>query len=156
MGMVVTEGQRLSACTGLAIRFVCTVRKLVSLTGYIPQIIQDYNSNSNTDQVNCVLLVSAVVANMKLFQSLALLAQISATLGADTNAWKSRTIYFALTDRIARNENDGGGGGCNNYGDYCGGTFKGLQGKLDYIKGMGFDAIWISPVVASMHYLVTP
>ncbi|KAG8406453.1 hypothetical protein J3458_021285 [Metarhizium acridum] len=27
-------------------------------------------------------------------------------------------------------------------GDYCGGTFQGLQAKLDYIRGMGFDAIW--------------
>ena len=92
---------------------------------------------------------------MKLMQSWALLAQISAVVGADANSWKSRTIYFALTDRIARNENDGGGVGCNNYGDYCGGTFKGLQGKLDYIKGMGFDAVWISPVVASMWSLIT-
>lgn len=24
---------------------------------------------------------------------------------------------------------------------YCGGTYKGLTGKLDYIKGMGFDVV---------------
>ncbi|KAJ4158535.1 uncharacterized protein LMH87_009057 [Akanthomyces muscarius] len=84
---------------------------------------------------------------MKLTASLALLAQALAALGADTNSWKSRTIYFALTDRVARNENDNGGGSCGNLGNYCGGTFKGLQGKLDYIKGMGFDAIWITPVI---------
>lgn len=24
---------------------------------------------------------------------------------------------------------------------YCGGTYKGLAGKLDYIKGMGFDVV---------------
>lgn len=30
--------------------------------------------------------------------------------------------------------------------NYCGGTFKGLQDNLDYISGMGFDAIWISPI----------
>lgn len=29
---------------------------------------------------------------------------------------------------------------------YCGGTFKGIENNLDYITGMGFDAIWISPV----------
>lgn len=33
------------------------------------------------------------------------------------------------------------------YGNYCGGTFEGLSQKLPYITGMGFDAIWISPVV---------
>jgi alpha-amylase len=31
--------------------------------------------------------------------------------------------------------------------NYCGGTFKGIQNNLSYIKGMGFDAVWISPVV---------
>ncbi|KAG6267292.1 hypothetical protein E4U48_005134 [Claviceps purpurea] len=68
---------------------------------------------------------------------------------ADANAWKSRSIYFAFTDRIARNGSDNGGGACGNLGNYCGGTFRGIQGKLDYIKGMGFDAIWISPIVAN-------
>lgn len=68
---------------------------------------------------------------------------------ADTNAWKSRSIYFVLTDRIARSSSDTGGNACGNLGNYCGGTFKGLESKLDYIKGLGFDAIWITPVVAS-------
>lgn len=68
---------------------------------------------------------------------------------ADANAWKSRSIYFALTDRIARGSTDSGGGSCGNLKDYCGGVFKGLESKLDYIQGMGFDAIWITPVVAS-------
>lgn len=86
---------------------------------------------------------------MKLTASLTLLTQALAVLGADTTSWKSRTIYFALTDRVARSENDNGGNACGNLGDYCGGTFKGLQSKLDYIKGMGFDAIWITPVIES-------
>ena len=32
-------------------------------------------------------------------------------------------------------------------GNYCGGTFEGIVDRLDYIAGMGFDAIWISPIV---------
>lgn len=68
---------------------------------------------------------------------------------ADTAAWKSRSIYFVLTDRVARSSSDTGGSPCSNLGKYCGGTFKGLESKLDYIKGLGFDAIWITPVVAS-------
>ena len=32
-------------------------------------------------------------------------------------------------------------------GNYCGGTFEAIAEKLDYITGMGFDAIWISPIV---------
>jgi alpha-amylase len=68
---------------------------------------------------------------------------------ADTSAWKSRSIYFVLTDRIARSSSDTGGNSCSNLGNYCGGTFKGLESKLDYIMGLGFDAVWITPVVAS-------
>ncbi|KAM0546244.1 hypothetical protein ACHAPJ_010927 [Fusarium lateritium] len=68
---------------------------------------------------------------------------------ADAAAWKSRNIYFALTDRVARSADDSGGNACGNLGNYCGGTFKGLESKLDYIKGMGFDAIWITPVVSN-------
>lgn len=78
------------------------------------------------------------------------LLHLSVVLAANTTDWKSRSIYFALTDRIARNESDSGGNSCSDLGQYCGGTFKGLQSKLDYIRGMGFDAIWISPVVESM------
>jgi alpha-amylase len=50
-----------------------------------------------------------------------------------------------LTDRFSKNSS--GGGACTNLGDYCGGTWNGIKNHLDYIKGMGFDAIWISPVV---------
>ncbi|CAI6337087.1 unnamed protein product [Periconia digitata] len=86
---------------------------------------------------------------MQFFRSLlALLLQVTTIVtAADTNAWKSRSIYFALTDRVARDGSDNGGSSCSNLGNYCGGTFKGLESKLDYIQGMGFDAIWITPVI---------
>ncbi|KAF9732154.1 hypothetical protein PMIN06_005383 [Paraphaeosphaeria minitans] len=74
---------------------------------------------------------------------------VSLVAAADTVAWKSRSIYFVLTDRIARSSDDIGGSACGNLGNYCGGTFKGLESKLDYIKGAGFDAVWITPVVAN-------
>ena len=57
--------------------------------------------------------------------------------------WKSRSIYQILTDRFARSS---GTNKCN-LGSYCGGDYKALTKKLDYIKGMGFDAIWISPII---------
>lgn len=88
-----------------------------------------------------------------LFPTLAtvLACLLRGALTADTAAWRSRNIYFVLTDRVARDDSDSGGDACSNLGAYCGGTFKGLASKLDYIKGMGFDAIWITPVVASMY-----
>ena len=39
---------------------------------------------------------------------------------------------------------------CGDLRKYCGGTFKGIEKKLDYIKGMGFSAIWISPIPENM------
>ncbi|KAH7136192.1 glycoside hydrolase superfamily [Dendryphion nanum] len=75
------------------------------------------------------------------------LSLCSFAAAADTSAWKLRSIYFVLTDRIARSSSDTGGSSCVDLGRYCGGTFKGLESKLDYIKELGFDAIWITPVV---------
>lgn len=56
--------------------------------------------------------------------------------------WKSRTIYQILTDRFYKD----GKGNCDVF-QYCGGTYDGITKNLDYIAGMGFDAIWISPIV---------
>ena len=61
-----------------------------------------------------------------------------------TEEWRSRTIYQIITDRFART--DGSTEPCKDLTKYCGGTFKGLEKNLDYIKNMGFDAIWISPI----------
>lgn len=73
---------------------------------------------------------------------------------APLDSWRDRVIYQVITDRF-----EGGSGNCTSifdkvgvctYGDYCNGTFSGLVSKLDYIQDMGFDAIWISPVVANV------
>lgn len=53
-----------------------------------------------------------------------------------------------LTDRFAKT-NTADTAACGNLGNYCGGTWKGMEQKLDYIKNLGFDAIWITPIVES-------
>ncbi|KAI7859939.1 a-amylase [Circinella umbellata] len=65
--------------------------------------------------------------------------------GADD--WRDRSIYQILTDRFATGGSDSGD--CGSLSGYCGGTFKGVVSQLDYIAGMGFDAIWISPIPAN-------
>lgn len=66
--------------------------------------------------------------------------------------FRDETIYFLITDRFVNGDptND------NIWGDeyipgnlkyYQGGDFKGLIENLDYIKDMGFTAIWITPPV---------
>ena len=72
------------------------------------------------------------------------LLSITAIASKTKAEWKQRSIYQILTDRFATS--DGSSPSCT-LSKYCGGTWKGIQNKLDYIAGMGFDAIWISPIV---------
>lgn len=77
--------------------------------------------------------------------ALVFLAIIAVSMAAHSTAeWKKRTIYQIITDRFART--DGSTAPCADLHKYCGGTFKGIENNLDYIKNMGFDAIWISPI----------
>ncbi|CZR53768.1 related to alpha-amylase A precursor [Phialocephala subalpina] len=85
------------------------------------------------------------------FNTAALVALASSTVSALSPAqWRSQSIYQVLTDRFART--DGSTTATCNTGDgiYCGGTFQGIINHLDYIQGMGFTAIWISPIVTNL------
>eukprot|EP00416_Gambierdiscus_australes_P022744 CAMPEP_0171059208 /NCGR_PEP_ID=MMETSP0766_2-20121228/3051_1 /TAXON_ID=439317 /ORGANISM="Gambierdiscus australes, Strain CAWD 149" /LENGTH=595 /DNA_ID=CAMNT_0011514631 /DNA_START=41 /DNA_END=1828 /DNA_ORIENTATION=- len=67
----------------------------------------------------------------------------------DSSALAGKSMYFLLVDRFGRS--DGNLKACadneeeNNV--WCGGTISGAIEHLDYIKGMGFDCVWITPVV---------
>ncbi|WP_027343774.1 carbohydrate binding domain-containing protein [Hamadaea tsunoensis] len=73
-------------------------------------------------------------------------------LGGDP---RKESIYFVLTARFYDGDtsNDRGGsqnvssGNAANNDPMFRGDFKGLIDKLDYIKALGFSAIWITPVV---------
>lgn len=73
-------------------------------------------------------------------------------LGGDP---RKDSIYFVLTARFYDGDsaNDRGGsqhvksGNAANNDPMFRGDFKGLVEKLDYVKGLGFSAIWITPVV---------
>ena len=73
---------------------------------------------------------------------------LAAVQAGDTADWKKRSVYQVLTDRFARS--DGSTSACNNLSGYCGGDYQGMIQNLDYVKGMGFDAIWISPIVDNL------
>lgn len=75
---------------------------------------------------------------------LALLSSIASAAAHSASEWRERSIYQIITDRFWRP--DGSTEQCSNWHSYCGGTWKGIEEKLDYIKGMGFSAIWISPI----------
>lgn len=67
------------------------------------------------------------------------------TQAATSDQWRERTIYQVLTDRFALPK--GVSATCADLSTYCGGTYSALIGQLDYIQGMGFDALWISPML---------
>ena len=86
-----------------------------------------------------VALAASVVALLAVTAALGP-AAVAAKSAAE---WTDRRIYQVLTDRFARPASETSS--CN-FNAYCGGTFAGLMDHLDYIAGMGFNAIWISPV----------
>ncbi|KAF8139657.1 glycoside hydrolase family 13 protein [Boletus edulis] len=73
---------------------------------------------------------------------------------ADAQSWRSRSIYQVMTDRFALQDVSDGTAynvPCNTSAlQYCGGAWRGIVDHLDYIQGMGFDAIWISPPFANV------
>ncbi|KAH9926592.1 alpha-amylase [Epithele typhae] len=73
----------------------------------------------------------------------------SSAFAATAEQWQNRTIYQLVTDRFAV-EGDSGPSCDTSKKTYCGGTWKGIISKLDYIQGMGFDAVWISPVTKNV------
>jgi alpha-amylase len=66
---------------------------------------------------------------------------------ANSAQWRTQSIYQIMTDRFART--DGSAPSCD-VNLYCGGSWRGIIDKLDYIQGMGFTAIYISPVTENM------
>ncbi|OLL23553.1 Alpha-amylase A type-1/2 [Neolecta irregularis DAH-3] len=80
---------------------------------------------------------------------LALLCPLLA-LAATTDSWRARSVYQIITDRFARSD-PADLTPCDPLKkEYCGGTWKGIHDHLDYIQGMGFSAIWISPIVENI------
>ncbi|KAJ0419932.1 glycoside hydrolase superfamily [Aspergillus carlsbadensis] len=69
---------------------------------------------------------------------------------ANLAAWKSRSIYQTMTDRFARTDGSTTQACNTTAGLYCGGTWRGTLNELDYIQGMGFDAVMISPIVENV------
>lgn len=79
---------------------------------------------------------------------LAVAVAASGVTGLNADGWRSQSIYQVLTDRFARTDLSTSAG-CD-VSKYCGGTYQGIIKKLDYIQGMGFSAIWISPIVKNI------
>ncbi|PCG89426.1 Glycoside hydrolase, superfamily [Penicillium occitanis (nom. inval.)] len=64
--------------------------------------------------------------------------------------WRSQSIYFLLTDRFARTDGSTSASCDLSQRAYCGGSWQGIIDHLDYIQGMGFTAVWITPITKQM------
>ena len=61
--------------------------------------------------------------------------------------WRDCWMYFVLLDRFA-NHQSAPKGPWNQRFDYRqGGTFKGITGRLDYLRDLGVKALWLSPIL---------
>jgi secreted pullulanase len=76
-------------------------------------------------------------------------------VGNDDFDWDESIIYFMLTDRFFDGDSS------NNHhqtdvdrGAYQGGDFEGITAKLDYLKNLGVNTIWISPIVENVEFNV--
>jgi glycosidase len=51
--------------------------------------------------------------------------------------WRDQWIYFLMVDR---------------FNGYQGGSYRGIQEQLPYLKKLGIGAIWLSPVLENLHF----
>lgn len=69
--------------------------------------------------------------------------------------WDEAVIYFMVTDRFFDgNSSNNTASGAETYGTndglYHGGDFAGVTAKLDYLKDLGVNTIWITPIVENI------
>lgn len=93
--------------------------------------------------ITCLLLfIMATICSVK---------SDAATFIGDRNDFRDETIYFVMTTRFYDGDSSNNtycwDGTLNENDPEWRGDFKGLIQKLDYIKALGFTAVWITPVV---------
>ena len=81
--------------------------------------------------------------------------QGEAVLHVPSPDWRDQIIYFLMTDRFDNGDpaNDDQHAGEFDPADgskYNGGDLRGVERRLDYIRGLGATAVWITPPVANL------
>lgn len=66
--------------------------------------------------------------------------------------WEDQVVYFLMTDRFNDGDPANNDQGAGEYdpavlGKYSGGDLRGIEQKIDYIKGLGATVVWITPPV---------
>lgn len=104
-------------------------------------------------------LVAATIAVLSLLNYSAVADDLTSLARPTIRSGASNSqIYFVMTDRFANADTSNDEAGLTGFsaitgydptdiGFFHGGDFKGLTSKLDYLKGLGFNSIWITPPV---------
>ena len=104
-------------------------------------------------------LVAATIAVLSLLSYSAVADDLTSLARPTIRSGASNSqIYFVMTDRFANADTSNDEAGLTGFsaitgydptdiGFFHGGDFKGLTSKLDYLKGLGFNSIWITPPV---------
>jgi glycosidase len=104
-------------------------------------------------------LIAAAVVALSFFSYSAAAEDLTALARPTVRGGASNSqIYFVMTDRFANGDTSNDEAGLTGFsavtgydptdiGYYHGGDLKGLSSKLDYIHGLGFNSIWITPPV---------
>mmetsp|Transcript_44928 Transcript_44928/g.103850 ORF Transcript_44928/g.103850 Transcript_44928/m.103850 type:complete len:609 (-) Transcript_44928:171-1997(-) len=118
---------------------------------------------SDVTRVGCLRRTAALTAVAGLAFGLVLLTTTRSTLergrqlrGSPQNSPqdgtrnpKGKSWYFVVVDSFARTNGDNKPCDTSVHG-WCEGTIKGVTQHLDYIQGMGFDCVWITPVLKQL------
>ena len=73
--------------------------------------------------------------------------------------WRDQVIYFAMIDRFDDGDPTNNDQGADEYdpasnAKYSGGDLRGIERRLDYIRGLGATTLWITPPVANQWWNV--
>ncbi len=146
-----------SPVTAAAVSAGSKTYSLSDFSGGVLRIkVSDLGINSENQTINVVAKITNGIGTSS---KTAGLTTKSAPQVPDTFTWDNANVYFVIQDRFY----DGDSSNNNSYGrvsvdekgkiigTFHGGDIKGLTEKLDYLNGLGVNAIWLTALYEQAH-----
>lgn len=127
-----------------------------------PELLEvSLSVTQETEPGEYTLPVTVVDANNNPVETSVTVNVVAKTETENDFDWDEAVIYFMVTDRFFDGDSsNNGANGAETYkesptgkesdGLYHGGDFKGVTEKLDYLKKLGVNTIWITPIVENI------
>lgn len=121
----------------------------IPYSDHLPTFVYGDDAGWNTTEIESVAQTSPFAYLVRAYPS--------GPVTASPSDWRDLNVYQILTDRFY--DGDPANNTANPLGTFDpgngnaihGGDFKGITQKLDYIKALGANAIWISPVLLNAY-----